>query len=154
MDDETHERHRAFGVALFNDCWDLIERGARDGDDDLEMLLLAAASRWHWSRIGGPEQIANGDWQIAHVASLLGFADLALRFAEHNLTIAAAEGWDGWRLASAHEGMARACTAAGDAARREHHVELGRKALAHEDDAETRSAIAEQLDAVPEITGR
>ena len=150
MDDEARTWHRKFGRALFNDCWDLIGSSSRDSDDDVEMLLCAAASRWHWSRVGGAEEIATGDWQIAHVASLLGLGDLALRFAERNLAIAAAEGWDGWRLASAHEGMARAWAAAGDSARRARHLEFGRQALDREEDAETRVAIAEQLDAVPE----
>jgi hypothetical protein len=150
MDDEVGPWHRRFAGSTFNDCWDLIEQDARDADDDVEMLLLAAASRWHWSQVGGPEQIATGDWQVAHVASLLGLSDLARVFAERNLALATTEGWDGWRLASAHEAMARASAAAGDAERRRQHLELGRAALEREADAESRAIVEEQLDAVPD----
>ena len=66
---------------------------------------LLRPSRWHWAQVGGPEQIATGDWQVARVASLLGVTDLALVFAQRSLDTTTAEGWDGWRLASAYEGM-------------------------------------------------
>jgi hypothetical protein len=158
MDDgedvEAMAWHRRFGGALFNDCWDLIENDGRTPDDDVEMLLAAMASRWHWAQVGGPEQIATGDWQVAHVASLLGLADLALLFAERNLSIATGEGWLGWRLASAHEGMARACAVAGDAERRDEHVTRARQALEVEADDELREVIAGQVDAVPPADGR
>ena len=36
------------------------------------MLAAAFASRYLWETVGGDEQRAVGDWQIAHVASLLG----------------------------------------------------------------------------------
>jgi hypothetical protein len=154
MGEETRTWHQKFAVALFNQCWELIDRDARDSDDNVEMLLLAATSRWHWAQVGGPEQIAAGDWQVAHVASLLGLVDLALIFAERNIALATGEGWHGWRLASAHEGMARACSAAGDAEGRRRHLERGREALERENDAESRTAIAEQLDSVPEAAAR
>ena len=44
MDDETRTWHQKFGVTLFNQCWELIERDRRGSDDDVEMFLLAAAS--------------------------------------------------------------------------------------------------------------
>jgi hypothetical protein len=150
MDDDARAWHRTFGGSLFNDCWDLIEQDDRTADDDVEMLSLAMASRWHWSQVGGPEEIATGDWQVAHVASLLGLADVAERFAQRNLAIAVAEDWNGWRLASAHEAMARAFAAAGDPEGRNRHLALGRTALESETDDESRAAVAEQLDAVPD----
>lgn len=151
MDDDPRKWHQTFGVTLFNRCWELIEDDSRGPDDDAEMLLAAATSRWHWAQVGGAEQIATGDWQVSHVASILGLADLALLFARRNIAIADAEGWDGWRLASAHEGMARACSAAGDDEGRQFHLDAGREALEREEDAESRAAIAEQLDAVPKV---
>jgi hypothetical protein len=147
----NEEWHRQIAVDLFNGTWELIDRVERTPDDDAEMLVRAMTSRWHWSQVGGPEELASGDWQIAHVASLLGHGDLALRFAERNLTAATALGWTGWRLASAHEGMARAFAAAGDADGRRHHVALAEAALAAESDPGDRQIIADQLATVPEI---
>ena len=126
--------HAQIGAGLFNSTWDLIEKEGRTADDDVEMLLAASASRWHWGQVGTAERIAGGDWQVAHVASLLGLSDLALLFARRNLAIAEAEGWEGWRLASAHEGMARAFATSRDADGRERHAALAQAALDRESD--------------------
>jgi hypothetical protein len=147
---EVDEWHRRFGAALFNRTWELIDAADRSDDHNAEMLLTAAASRWHWGRVGGPEETASGDWQVAHVASLIGYSDLAVAFAHRNVSTALAEGWDGWRLASAHEGMARALAAAGDATGRAEHITLARAALEREDDAEDRGLIASQIESVPD----
>lgn len=148
--DETNQWHRQFAISLFNFTWELIEKPDRTPDDDLEMLLAAAASRWHWGRIGDSSQLAAGDWQVAHVASLLDLGDLALRFAARNLAIAEAEGWDGWRLASAHEGLARAYAALSQRERRDRAVAAAEAALTHENDEEERQIIAAQLASVPQ----
>ena len=152
MSDMTADQHRDLGRALYSRCWDLIDAESRTDDDDVEMLLRAAASRWHWAQVGEAEPVATGDWQVAHVASLLGLGDLALLFAGRNLDFAGASGWDGWRLASAHEGMARAHATAGDAEQRARHLELARAALEREPDDEDRAVISGQLDAVPGAT--
>ncbi len=108
-DDERRDWLREVAVGQFNAAWDLIDKTDRSAEDDGAMVLAAATSRWHWGQVGGPEQTATGDWQVAHVACLLGLGELAALFASRNLATAEAEGWDGWRLASAHEAMARAC---------------------------------------------
>ena len=143
--------HRQIGVERFNATWDLIDRADRSADDDVELLLSAMTSRWHWGQVGGPEEISTGDWQVAHAASLLGLGDLALLFARRNLATAEAQGWSGWRLASAHEGMARAFAVAGDAGGRARHLDAARIALDAEPDAEERQVIADQLATVPEV---
>jgi hypothetical protein len=108
------EWHRKTAARLFNGAWDLIEKNDRSGDDEVEMLLRAFASRWHWGQVGGSLQVSSGDWQIAHVASLMGLDQLALLFASRCLEAVEGDGSAGWRLASAHEGMARAYACAGD----------------------------------------
>jgi hypothetical protein len=147
----SDDHDRRIAVELFNATWALIDRSDRTPDDDVEMLLSAMTSRWHWARAGGREEVATGDWQVAHAASLLGLGDLALLFAERNLRAAEALGWTGWRLASAHEGMARAFAACGDADGRAHHVALANDALASETDAGDRQVILDQLATVPEL---
>ncbi len=145
---------RRYAIDLFNQTWELIEKSDRSPDEDLEMLLSAAASRWHWGEVGGgPEQTATGDWQLAHVASLLGFGSLALPFAERSLRTALAEEWSGWRLASAYEGVARAYAALGDADLRLQHVTLATQALEQEADDEDRAVIATQIASIPPVSG-
>jgi hypothetical protein len=142
---------KKIGAALFNGAWDLIEKTDRTADEDLEMLTMAMASRWHWGQVGGPSQLATGDWQVARTASLIGLGDLALRFASRNMATTEAEGWDGWRLASAHEGLARAYATLGDAEGRARHLAAAGAALEREPDAEERRIIEGQLATVPEV---
>src|SRR5947209_3647818 len=115
LDPDHRETLVAQAKAAFNACWDLIDRTDRGRDDDRRMLLAACASRHLWGLVGGDDEAAVGDWQVAHVVSLLGEAGLALRFAESSLRVTEANGWTDWRLASALEGMARAHAVAGAA---------------------------------------
>jgi hypothetical protein len=85
------------------------------------------------------------------VASLLGIGDLALACARRALATADTERWTGWRLASSHEGMARASAACGDANGRRRHLEAAREALADEPDDDDRRVIEEQIASIPEI---
>lgn len=57
--------HRRLGGEAFSAAWTLIEREHRSPDDDLDLLLAAAASRWHKQYLGEPERIWLGDWQVA-----------------------------------------------------------------------------------------
>lgn len=143
--------HRQVAVAAFNRAWDLIDAEHRSPADEREMLATAFASRYHWERAGGPEQWSVSDWQIGRVASLLGEPGLALRYAATALERVQHEGWTGWKLASACEGMARAYAAAGNASERDRYVALASEALATEPDPEEREIIAGQLATLPEV---
>jgi hypothetical protein len=147
--DDGADWERECARTLFNRAWDLIDASGRTADEDVDMLLCAMASRWHWGRVGGVEQVATGDWQVGHAASLLGLGQLALMFAKRNLAVALDQGWDGWRLASAHEGMARAYAALGDSEGVTRHVAEAESALARETDEEDRAVIASQLATIP-----
>jgi hypothetical protein len=113
------------------------------------MLLATFASRYHWEVVGTDENRVVGDWQIAHVASLLGFAPLAMRFARSALDRAVEQGFEGWRLASCHEGMARAHACSGEDAQRDRHIKVARTLLAAVEDPEERRLVESQLETVP-----
>ena len=121
--------------------------------EDAEMLAAAFASRYLWDSVGGDEQRAVGDWQIAHVASWLGFADLALSRAASALERVEENGWTDWRLASCLEGMARANAAAGNVAGYEHWARLSREVIDSIEDEEDRDPIASQLASIPPPVG-
>jgi hypothetical protein len=116
------------------------------------MLLATFASRHHWEAVGTDENRVVGDWQIAHVASLLGFGSLSLRFARAALDRAVEQGFEGWRLASCHEGMARAHACSGDVAERDRHIRAARRLLDNVDDPEERGLVESQLESVPGYT--
>ena len=146
---DEREAHQFFAIQTFNGAWELIEQADRSPDDDAEMLRRAFASRWHWSFVGGAEQLATGDWQIAHVASLLGFGQLAQVYAQRAFDACEREGWGDWMRASMLEGMARAAAAAGDAAGHAKYYALATDAVAAIAEDEERAVIASQLATVP-----
>ena len=146
---EEREAHQYFAIQTFNGAWELIDKPDRTPDDDAEMLQRAFASRWHWGAVGGREQTATGDWQIAHCASLLGFGALALTYASRALATAEREGWTDWPMASMLEGMARAAAAAGDTELHAKYYALATEAVAAIVEDEERNVIASQLATVP-----
>ncbi|GIO93881.1 hypothetical protein [Paenibacillus lactis] len=50
------EWHKQQAVTNFNAVWDLIEKADRSWEDDLQMIHMAHASRFHWGEIGTPLQ--------------------------------------------------------------------------------------------------
>jgi len=140
--------HRTLAKRTYNAVWELIGKSGRTAEDDRRMLLLTCASRVHWGEAGGAREHAIGDWQVAHVLSLLGSGELALSFARSALAVVEEHGWTDFTLASAHEGMARAYAAMGDSAHRDAHAELCRKAMETLPE-EDREVVAGQLASVP-----
>jgi hypothetical protein len=145
MGEKTWEADAA--KAAFNAAWELIDLEGRTPEQQIEMLLCAAASRYLWAQAGGGDDgssLAIGDWQVAHVLSHLGAGELALLFADSAHARVLAGGWTDWRLASAEEGLARAYATLGDREARDRHAEACRRLLP-ELDAEDRDLIEGQL---------
>lgn len=149
MSDGVTEAHKFFGPSLFNATWELIDKPDRSADDDAAMLEAAMGSLYHWTQVGEPEQVATGYWQVAHVASLLGFGLLAWAYANRSLAIAEAEGFTDWRKASVLEGVARAAAAYGDAAEHEKYYALAKDAIDAIESDDERAVIAGQFATVP-----
>jgi hypothetical protein len=146
----TPAAQRALAAQLFNRAWELLET-PRTPADDRTMLACALASRLHWTGIGDDENQVAGDWLVAHVASHLGYADLALDFAAaaYETALAADPPVPAWLVASAQEGLARAHAAAGHGDERDRYAADARRTLATIDDAEDRDLIAGQLASIP-----
>jgi hypothetical protein len=132
-------------VELFNQTWALLGQESRTPADDRRMLAAAMGSRALWQTVGEAEQHTVGDWQVAHVASVLGYADLALDFATSANETAAGAEVPLWLVASTCEGMARAHAAAGHADERDAWIARAQEILGRVDDAGDRQLIEEQL---------
>jgi hypothetical protein len=139
--------HRELAAQSYNAAWTLLE-SERTPAQDLELLTLAFTSRHHWTIAGGQQELAVSDWMVSRCCAAVGEARLAVRFAEAALA-GLPQGSPAWLVASLHEGMARACAAAGDATGRDRHLASARVALAEETDDEDRALIQSQLDDVP-----
>lgn len=141
--------HRIFAASAFNQAWDQIDKEDRSSDEESAMLLATFASRYHWEVVGTEENRVVGDWQIAHVASLLGLAPIAMRFARAALDRAVEQGFEGWLLASCHEGMARAHACGGNDTERDRHIRTASRLLDGVDDPGERNLVESQLESVP-----
>ena len=139
---------RELASELFNLTWDYLGMQSRIPDEDDAMVHAAHASRWHWGKVGGPEQWAIGEWQCSRVHAVLGHGDEALAHARHCLEIAEADRVDDFVPASAHEALSRAYAALGDfdAAREERNAAYR---LAIELDDEDRDVIEHDLGTIP-----
>jgi hypothetical protein len=139
---------KSFAVAAFNGAWDLIDKSDRTRADDRQMLTLAFASRWHWGEIGTAENRVIADWQVAHVAGLIGDASLALSFAQTAYDAARTHDLPDWLRASTAEGLARAHACPGDRASYQRYANEARRLAATLDDDEDRELILGQLAAI------
>lgn len=84
-----------------------MDKKDRSTEEDLEMLGLAHASRYHWGLVGSPENQVVGDWQLSRVYSDLKQPYLALLFAKSSLEACEANGLTDLKH-TAYEAMARA----------------------------------------------
>jgi hypothetical protein len=133
------EAHQKFAKDLFNFTWTLIEKQDRSRDDDDTMVHAAHASRFHWGKVGKPEQILCGEWQIARVYAILGRGEQSLYHAQRSLDKCREHGIGDFYLASAYEGLARASRVLGRSEDADRYLVMGReacKAIAADDDRE------------------
>jgi len=107
-------QERRVAVSLFNATWPLLRRTDRTVEDDLRMLHMAHASRFHWGEIGEPVNLARGEWLCSRVYAVLGRAEPARFHAEMSLRVCDEHGIGDFDLAYAHEALARALRVVGD----------------------------------------
>ena len=107
MQNGDREFHRKSAVECFNRAWDYLEKKDRTVHDDQLMLHLAHASRYHWSFVGTPKNLAVGDWQISRAYAALGQSDLSLHFAKTSMEIGE-KNYLPEIVVTAYEAMARA----------------------------------------------
>lgn len=152
MTEETRgmqqELHRKLGVDLFNAVWGLLDKSDRTPDENLKMVHMAHASRYHWGEVGAPLNFERGEWQISRVYAVLGRAEPALFHAQTCLAICQGHGYGDFDLAFAYEAMARAHAVTGNAAERARYLKLAQEAgqqIAEEDDRRYFMAELEKI---------
>lgn len=118
----TPDEHRELARALNRAVWDGLAAAPTP-----ELADVAHASLHHWRIAGGPLEEARGEWLVSHVYAVLGRAEPAAHHARRSFEICEREGFGGFDLAYAYEGLARAAAAAGEpySALRERAAELG-----------------------------
>jgi len=111
------DQHRELAKQLNGVVWTLLAKSGRTETDAYRMIHTAHASLWHWLQAGSVVHEQRGEWLVARVYAELGHAGAALRHAQRCMAITerhASEMQD-FDVAYAHEGLARARAAYGDA---------------------------------------
>jgi len=125
---KEREFHRRVAADCFNRAWDLLDKKNRSSEDDVLMLHLAHASRYHWEMVGTPTNRAVGDWQISRIYGELGQPGLALRFAKSCLKTCRDNGLT-QIMHTADEAMSRAYAIAKDYRRARRYLDRARRRL-------------------------
>ncbi len=104
------EAQRFFAQEFNAKVWDLLQKSERSAQNDESMLHYAHASYCHWLSVGTGLHQQRAEWLIAHVYTVLGRPDAALRHAARclELTSEHAQLMQDFDLAYAYEGFARA----------------------------------------------
>lgn len=145
MSKVEREFHRKVAVGCFNRGWDYLEKKDRSVKDNLEMLCVTHASRYHWGLIGTPRNLAIGEWQISRVYADLGQPHLALQFAKSSLVICERNALTDI-VHIANEAMARAHAVAKDYKRAKTYLSKARQQLdSLKLDEEEREMYLDQL---------
>ena len=136
--------HRETAVKCFNKTWDYLEKKDRSRTDDIEMLLQAHSSLYHWNLVGTLKNKVIGEWQVSRVYVDLKQPELALLFAKSALALCEENKLIYLRV-SAYEGMARAYGIGGDRKRASEYLGKARKELGIVKDKEDRKIFGEQI---------
>jgi hypothetical protein len=143
------EWHRKQAVDLFNFTGTLINKADRTPDEDNLMIHATHASRYHWGIVGTVVNYLRGDWQIAHVYTLLDVPERARHYAQLCLQQCQENHIGDFDLAYAYEGMARARACAGQAAEAQQYYRLAEQAGTQIAEEEDRQMFENDLAAGP-----
>lgn len=154
FDDQAAHRH--FAKTCFNAVWELIDKPQRSPADDEEMLMLAHASAWHWSRVEdfSPRNASVGYWQLSRAHALAGDEDAAHRYGRRCLEVSTANEIAPFYVGYAHEALARAALLAGDGPDARRALAEARRALEQVDDEEDAKVLRGDLDELEKLAGR
>jgi hypothetical protein len=123
------EFHKKTAMETNNDVWSILDK-ANPTEADLEQALdMAFASRFHWSRVGKPINLARADYVISRVCGAMGRSEPALYHANRCLKITEEAGVGDWDLAFAYEALTRAYAVARNKGEYEKHRKLTLKAM-------------------------
>lgn len=129
--------HKEEAVNCFNATWDLIDKRDRTHEDDVNMIHMTHASRYHWGQIGTALELSRGEWQISRVYSLLRMGESALFHAKEALRLCLENAIGDFDLTFGYEAMARAYSVLGNQENKATYIAKAKeaaKAVAKEED--------------------
>jgi len=145
------DRQRKMAAQLFNGTWKLLSKKRRTKEETDTMIHMAHASRYHWGVVGGPKELAIGEWQISRVYAVVRRPEPALYHAERCLEICKAHGVGDFPLAYAYEALARAFAVAGKSRERAACLKLAKAAGERIREDDDRTLFFNDLRTVPAV---
>ncbi|MFZ5354162.1 MAG: hypothetical protein ACOZCL_15770 [Bacillota bacterium] len=142
------EWHKKQAVDNFNYTWDLIDKQDKNDEDKLEMIHAAHTSRYHWGKVGGPAQLATGEWQISRVYALLGMGEGSLFHGLHSLRICRENNFGGFDIGFAYEAVARAYMILGDKENMLKYVKLAKECASGIEKDEDREYFLSEVNTI------
>ena len=105
---------KTFAPGLFNKTWEYMTRESLTAEEEDEMLHIAHASRYHWSKIGKPVNLARGEWLLARAYSVAKRPTEALYWANRCRERCEGMGLSAFDCAASAEAVARAHAVGGN----------------------------------------
>jgi len=141
------DAHRFFARTTNGLAWELLERPARNRDEDEQMVSAAHTSLFHWRQVGTPANWQRGEWLVARVQAALGRNAEAMRHVRAcmDLTQSHPEAMEDFDVAFAHEGMARVLALAGEPEAATLHLRRAEEAGRGNQDPEDRGVFFDCL---------
>ncbi len=147
---ETISRmQRWFAVECNNRAWDLASQSSRTPAEDRELLAVAYAAAYHWSKVGQPLNDARADQTLAHALSTLGHGEMALACARRCLDFFEHNDCADWDLAFAHAEIAFAAAILGDADLHARHYTIAKARGEAIKEDEDRKIFFDELNKMP-----
>ena len=139
------EAQKEFAKRTNGQVWKLLEKTDRTPAEEVEIECAAFASLYHWLQAGTGVHHQRGEWLIAHVYTILGEAESALKFANRclELTEAYKNQMEDFDIAYAYEGMARANALSGNRQVAEKFLGMAKSAGEEISDAESKKSLRE-----------
>lgn len=143
---DTAQAHRYFSARCFNLAWDLIDKADRTPEEDAQMVHLAHASLWHWSRRPdcSDKSLSIGYWQASRIYALLGEAENARKYAR--LCLEKTPPDEPFYLGYANEALARAEGIAGNGRGADEYLAEARRQAKRIADEEDRQLLFRDLE--------
>jgi hypothetical protein len=150
MTEDKKEWHLALAKELFNGVWDYLVRSDRTKEDDIQMIHMVHAMRFHWGLVGTPLEFARADWQVSRVYAELGFGVMSYKYANSSLALCEKHDLGDFDLAFAYEGLARASAVSSDTEKGRGYVTLAQAAGVEIKEDDDREYFFSELEKVEE----
>ncbi|PPA70684.1 hypothetical protein [Jeotgalibacillus proteolyticus] len=146
----TVDQHRQEAIELFNKTWELLELQEKSSEQQLEMIRVAQASRYHWGIAGDYKNWSRGEWLISRVYAELGDGESALKYALVNEKLHTDYGLEDYDAAFVHEALARSYSILNKQDLKEFHLGKARGLAQGIDNQEDREYFFNELERLNE----